>query len=390
MSGISKKLAARTKEITPFIVMEILERAHALEAAGEHVVHMEIGEPDFNTPEAVKETARRSLDENRTKYTHSLGLPELRVRIAEHYAREYGVDIDPERIIVTTGSSGGMLLLFSAVIDPGDRVLITNPCYSCYPNFIRLAGGIPQRVLMGEETGWQINPEGFRQAADSDTKAAVINSPANPTGIVLAPEVLAEFARVAEEKDFLIISDEIYHGMVYKGRANTILEYTDQAVVINSFSKLYAMTGWRLGWLVIPPDLVRPIQTLQQNLFISAPTISQEAALAALDDPDGEIKRMIALYDKRRQWLIPQLRKLGFGIAAEPTGAFYVLANAKHLSSDSYGLALEILEKAKVALTPGVDFGDAAEGYLRFSYANSLAELQEGCRRLEAWLKTRD
>jgi len=382
---ISKKL----KDITPFIVMEILERAQAMEAAGEHVVHMEIGEPDFPTPEAVRQAALRTIEADRTKYTHSLGLLQLRQQLSEHYAQEYGVDIDPQRIIITTGSSGGMLLIFSALIDSGDRVLLTDPCYPCYPNFIRLAGGTPDFIPLSETQGWQIDPDRFEIATQGGAKAAVINSPANPTGIVLSAPVMAELAKTAAKNDVLLISDEIYHGMIYEGHGHTILEFTDEAVVINGFSKLYAMTGWRLGWIIVPPALVRPIQTLQQNLFISTPTISQEAALAALNDARPEIKKMIALSDERRRWLVPRLRSLGFKIPTTPTGAFYVLADASHLSMDSYSLAINILEQAKVALTPGVDFGAAAEGHLRFSYANSLEELRLGCRRLEDWLNQR-
>ncbi len=379
---ISKKL----KDITPFIVMEILERAQAMEAAGEHVVHMEIGEPDFPTPKAVRQAALRTIEADRTKYTHRLGLLQLRQQLAEHYAREYGVDIDPQRIIITTGSSGGMLLAFSALIDAGDRVLLTDPCYPCYPNFIRLAGGKPDFIRLSEAQGWQIDADRFRDAARGGAKAAVINSPANPTGIVLSAPVMAELAKSAVENDVLLISDEIYHGMVYEGHGHTILEFTDEAVVINGFSKLYAMTGWRLGWIIVPPPLVRPIQILQQNLFISAPTISQEAALAALTEARPEIAEMITLYDERRRWLVPRLQGLGFKIPTTPTGAFYVLADASHLCTDSYSLAIDLLEQAKVAVTPGVAFGAAAEGHLRFSYANSLEELRLGCDRLEDWL----
>ncbi len=382
---IAKKLA----DITPFIVMEILERAQTMEANGEHVVHMEIGEPDFPTPSAVRDAALETIKADRTKYTHSLGLPQLRNSISEHYAKEYGVHVGPERIIITTGSSGGMLLLFSALIDQGDRVLVTDPCYPCYRNFIRLAGGTPNYIPMSEEEGWQIDPARFRTAAAAGAKAAVVNSPANPTGVVLPAPVMAELAKAASENDVLLLSDEIYHGMIYEGHGHTMLEFTDETVIINGFSKFYAMTGWRLGWIIVPPRLVRPIQILQQNLFISAPTISQEAALAALSDSRAELERMTKLYDERRRWLVPRLRDLGFGVPIAPTGAFYVLANAKHLNTDSYSLALEILKEAKVAVAPGIDFGAAAEGYLRFSYANSLAELREGCSRLEAWLKRR-
>jgi len=380
--------AKRSSTIRPFIVMEILERAQAMEAEGENIVHMEIGEPDFQTPEAVKEAAHEALRGDRTKYTHSLGLPELRRAIGRHYGREYGVEIDPERVIVTTGTSGGMVLTFATLVDPGDEVIISDPGYPCYPGFIDLVGGTAVSVPSRVENGWQPSPEEMSGAVSPATKAIVINSPANPTGAVWSPSTLSAIAGLGGAGR-IIVSDEIYHGMVYEDRARTILEFTDEAIVINGFSKLHAMTGWRLGYLIVPPELVRPIQKFQQNLFISAPTLAQEAAVAALEKAGDDIKRMVAVYDERRQWLVPALRNLGFGITVEPTGAFYILADARHLDEDSNRLALEILEKAKVAVAPGVDFGPSAEGYIRFSYATSLENIKEGCRRLGDWLETR-
>jgi len=381
-------IARRALALRPFLVMEILERAKAMEAQGENIIHMEIGEPDFQTPDVVKEAAHEALRRDLTKYTHSLGRPELRNAVAGSVAREYGVDVDPERIIVTTGTSAGMLLTFAALLDPDDEVIISDPGYPCYPGFINLVGGRTVAVRLREEAGWQPSPAEIGASIGPKTKAIVINSPANPTGTVLTESTMAEIAALAAPGR-LAISDEIYHGMVYEGRAHTILEFTENALVINGFSKLHAMTGWRLGYLIVPSWLIRPIQKLQQNLFISAPTISQAAGLAALEKAGPEIDRMVALYNERRLWLVPALRKLGFGIAADPTGAFYVLVNAEHLSPDSYSLALEILEKAKVAVTPGIDFGPGAEGHLRFSYATSLENIKEGCRRLGEWLKTR-
>lgn len=381
-------VAQRALDLRPFIVMEILERAQAMEARGENIIHMEIGEPDFQTPDVVKEAAHEALRRDLTKYTHSLGLPELRRAITESYGRAYGVEVDPERVIVTTGTSAGMLLTFSAMLDPGDEAIVSDPGYPCYPGFINLVGGRTVAARLREEAGWQPSPKEIERSIGPKTKAVVINSPANPTGTILPGATMDELSQLAAPER-LIISDEIYHGMVYEGRAHTILEFTENAVVINGFSKLHAMTGWRLGYLIVPPELIRPIQKLQQNLFISAPTVSQIAAVAALNEAGPDIDRMVATYNERRLWLAPALKELGFGIAADPTGAFYVLVNAGHLNPDSYSLALEILEKAKVAVTPGIDFGPGAEGHLRFSYATSLDHIKEGCRRLGEWLKNR-
>jgi (5-formylfuran-3-yl)methyl phosphate transaminase len=374
--------------MSPFMVMEILEKAQAMEAAGRHVVHMEIGEPDFTTPESVKQAAGRCLLENGTKYTHSLGLAELRAAIADSYRRNYGTSIDPERVIVTTGTSGGMLLAFAALIDPGDEVVVGDPGYPCYHNFIRLVDGQTVLYRLREEDGWQLSADALRPQISPLTKAIVVNSPTNPTGTVLTAGSLSTAADLCPP-GAVVISDEIYHGMVYEGRARSILEFTDRAVVVNGFSKLYAMTGWRLGYLIVPPELIRPIQKLQQNLFIAPPSISQWAAVAALTSAAADVSRMVKTYDERRRWLLAELKRLGFGIPVEPTGAFYILADARHLSDNSYDLAIELLEQAGVALTPGSEFGEAAEGYLRFSYGNSLDQIKEGCRRIEAWLEGR-
>lgn len=381
-------VAQRALTLRPFIVMEILERAKAMEARGENIIHMEIGEPDFQTPDVVKAAAHEALRRNLTKYTHSLGLPELRAAIAGSYVRNYGVEVDPERVIVTTGTSAGMLLTFAALLNPEDEVIVGDPGYPCYPGFINLVGGRIVAVRLREEAGWQPATEEIKALIGPKTKAIVINSPANPTGTILPKGTMDDLSRLAGPER-LIVSDEIYHGMVYEGRAHTILEFTENAVVVNGFSKLHAMTGWRLGYLIVPPALVRPIQKLQQNLFISAPTVSQIAAVAAVNEAGPDIDKMVDIYNERRLWLVPALKEFGFGIAADPTGAFYVLVNAEHLSPDSYALALEILEKAKVAVTPGIDFGPGAEGHLRFSYATSLDNIKEGCRRLGEWLKKR-
>jgi aspartate/methionine/tyrosine aminotransferase len=379
-------ISKRAREIPPFIVMEIMEKAKALESQGQKVIHMEIGEPDFSTPEVVKEAARRAIEADKTQYTHSLGLYKLRKSITNHYFSKYEVEISPDRVIITEGTSTGMLLVFAAIIDLGDQVILSNPCYSCYPNFVKVMTGEPVFVRISEEGGFEYQASEIKKQISSNTRAIMINSPANPTGVVLSEQTMKEIAALATD-NCLVVSDEIYHGMVYEGKEHTILEYTDKAVVINGFSKLYAMTGWRLGYLIVPDKLIRPIQKLQQNLFIAANTIAQWAAIAAIEEAEPEVKKMVSIYNERRQFLIPRLRELGFGVSVEPTGAFYILVNCREFMVDSYKFAMELLEKAKVAVTPGIDFGSGAEGYLRFSYANSLENLEEGCRRLEVYLE---
>ncbi len=378
-------IAKRAQDIAPFLAMEVLERAVELEAKGHHIVHLELGEPDFPTPACIQEAAARAVREGKTGYTHSLGILPLREAIAEHYHTKYGVQVSPERILVTTGTSPAMWMVFSAILESGDQVILSNPHYACYPNFIRFCGGEPVTVDVHEEDGFQFRPEAVRGRVGSRTQAIFLNSPANPTGTLLSAERMAALAGLGP----LIISDEIYHGLVYEGREHSILEFTDRAIVFNGFSKAYAMTGWRLGYAIVPPELIRPLQKMHQNFFISANAFVQAAGIAALRQAQPEVARMRAIYDERRRFVIPGLRRLGFGIAREPTGAFYVLGNAKRFTTDSYAFAFEILEQAKVGVAPGVDFGSNGEGYLRFSYANSKDNIAEALRRLEAYLHRR-
>lgn len=380
-------ITKRAKEIRPFIVMDVLERAQELESQGEHVIHLEVGEPDFDTPACVRAAGERAIREGKTHYTHSQGLLELRQAICEDYLKRYGVEITPEQVIVTSGTSPAMLLIFGALLEAGDEVIISDPHYACYPNFIRFVDGIPVRVPVAEEDGFQFRPEEIRRMVSPRTRAIFINSPANPTGNLLSPERMAEIAKIGP----MVISDEIYHGLVYEGEEHTILEYTDESFVLNGFSKLYAMTGWRLGYVIAPPRFVRPMQKMQQNFFISASAMAQWAGVEALrnEEAAAEVARMVSTYDERRRYMIQRLKKMGFGITVEPTGAFYVLANAKRFSSDSYSLAFDILHNAKVGVTPGVDFGPNCEGYIRFTYANSLENIAEGMDRLEQYLEAR-
>jgi aspartate/methionine/tyrosine aminotransferase len=382
---MEKAVSCRAREITPFLVMDILERAKELERAGEHIIHLEIGEPDFPTPGVVKDAACRALSGGETQYTHSQGMLELREVLCRYYHEKYGVTLSPEQFIVTSGTSPAMVLIFAGLLDPGDEVLLTDPHYACYPNMLRLVEAMPRYVRVREEDGFQFRPEELGSLLTPRTKAMIINSPSNPAGTLLSQRDLAALAELGP----FIVSDEIYHGLVYEGKEHTILEFTDRALVINGFSKLYAMTGWRLGYLIAPLGFVRPLQKLMQNFFISANPFVQRAAIAALTQAGPEVERMRATYDARRRFLLEGLKKLGFRIPVTPTGAFYVFVNARHLSPDSYALAFDILEKAKVGVTPGVDFGAGGEGFLRLSYANSLENLAEALRRLEKYLAER-
>jgi aspartate/methionine/tyrosine aminotransferase len=375
----------RTEEMTSFIVMDVLERACVLECEGRHIVHLEVGEPDFDTPECVKAAACQALTNGFTHYTHSLGLPELREAICEHYHASYGVRVDPGQVVVTSGSSPAIFMIFAALLEPGDQVILSDPHYACYPNFIKFVGGEPVTVPVYEEDGFQFRPEAIAAKLTPRTRAIFINSPSNPTGNLLSKTRMAAIAEMAP----WIVSDEIYHGLVYEGREHSILEFSDHAFVLNGFSKRFAMTGLRLGYLIAPKEFMRPIQKVQQNFFIAANSMVQKAGIAALKEAGGDVARMKRIYNKRRVYMVGRLREMGLGITVEPTGAFYVFANARHISNDSYALAFDILEKACVGVTPGIDFGPNGEGYLRFSYANSMENIVEGMNRLEAYLKTR-
>ena len=383
------RLARRIQEIEPFLAVEMGERAEALERAGIDVVHLEFGEPDFEAPLVVREALQRALKDGRTRYTHSLGILALREAIAEHYVTTYGVNVSPDQILVTAGTSPAMLLLFGHLLDPGDEVVLSDPYYACYPNFIRYADGRPVYVGVTEEDGFQYRPEAIRERLTARSRAIVINSPANPTGTVLSPERMAAIAELGREHGPLIVSDEIYHGLSYEAPDRTILEFTDRALVLNGFSKAYAMTGWRLGWVIGPREHIRALQKLYGNFFISTNEFVQWAGVAALREAGEDSRRFRAIFDERRRAMIAGLRSIGFGVGAEPTGAFYVLANARHLSSDSVSLAYEILDATHVAVTPGAAFGANAEGYLRFSYASSVERIQEGLDRIARFLSAR-
>ena len=372
----------RISGMTSFIVMDVLERAQEMERAGIDIIHLEVGEPDFPPPACVSTTIRRALEEGHTHYTHSLGMIELREAIAEHYRERYGVSVDPVQVVVASGTSPAMLSMFSVLLEKGSEVIIPDPHYACYPNFIRYLEGEAVTVRICEEEGFQYRPEAVRRAITAKTRAILVNSPANPTGMVLSADRMEEIAAFGP----YIISDEIYHGLNYEGREQSILEFTDRAFVLNGFSKLFAMTGLRLGYLIAPKEYIPTLQKLQQNFFLAPNSVSQFAGIAALKEGWDEVSRMRSIYDERRRYMIDRLRKIGFVIPVEPTGAFYVFVNARWISGDSYKLAFDILEEAHVGVTPGIDFGRGGEGFLRFSYANSMENIREGLNRLERYV----
>lgn len=366
--------------------MDILEEAQALEAAGRDIVHLEIGEPDFPTPRCILDAGVAALERGETRYTHSLGLPALREAICADYRSRYGVTVSPDQVIVTSGTSPAMLLVFSALCNPGDEVVLPDPHYACYPNFIRYLGATPRFFEIREDEGYQYDLARIKPLLSPRTAAIVVNSPANPTGAVLQPELLAELAELGP----YVVSDEIYHGLVYGGaEVHSILEFTDRAFVLNGFSKRYAMTGWRLGYAIVPPEFVQAIQVMQQNFFICAADFVQRASIAALEAAGPDVERMRAEYARRRDVLLRHLGSLGFHVQYDPQGAFYVLVDVQDLATDSLALARELLHEAEVAVSPGIDFGSKAEGHLRFSYANSIENINEGMRRLAEYVRGR-
>jgi aspartate/methionine/tyrosine aminotransferase len=369
----------RAERLQPFLAMEVMERAFEMERAGVRVLHLEVGEPDFAPPAPAVEACAQALRRGETHYTDSRGLAELREAIAADYARRFDAQVDPERVLVTSGTSAAMLLVFSLLVDEGSEVVMGTPHYPCYPNFIRVCGGTPVFVETDPARGYPLEPAAVRAALTPRTRAILISSPANPTGAVQSRETLEEVAALG----LPVVSDEIYDGLVYDGaRVTTALQVSDDAYVLDGFSKRYAMTGFRLGWLVAPPRALRLLQTLQQNLFISANHFVQRAGIAALRDGAATVDAMRAAYDKRRVLLAEGLRELGFGVPALPRGAFYVLADARAFDGDSRRLAFALLERAHVGATPGVDFGEAAEGWLRFCCAVSESTIEEALRQL--------
>ena len=379
------QLAARMAHIEPFEVMEIQTLARKIEASGGDVIHVEIGEPDFRTPQPIVEAAKRALDGRNMYYTSALGLMELREAISRFYSQRYGLAVPASRIIVTAGSSAALLLAFGVLLDPGDEVLQSDPGYPCNRHFARTLGAVPRLANVGPASRYQMTAEVARRHWGERTRAALVATPANPTGTMLTREEIRDLAKLAREKDGTLIVDEIYHGLVYDGAAPyTALEAGDDVFVINSFSKYWQMTGWRLGWLVAPPRYVREVEKLAQNLFISPSAVAQHAALACFEDATLEIvEARRRELDERRRFLIPALESLGFRVPVIPQGAFYIYADTSAVAPDSFALARSILTEAHVALTPGRDFGmNEPERHIRIAYTQTVARLGEAVTRI--------
>ena len=382
------KRAERMGSIQPFHVMALLARARELEAEGRSIIHMEIGEPDFVTPQPVIDAGIKALQAGYTHYTPAVGLQVLRERIAEFYRVRYGVDIDPQRVIVTPGASAALQLILAAVVNPGEQVLMADPGYPCNRNFVYLLNGQPLGIPVTAASNYQPTPQQVRDDWTEQVAALLVASPSNPTGTLLGEQTLREYHAIAAAQGGCLIVDEIYHGLVYGGQASTALAVSDEIFVVNSFSKYFGMTGWRLGWLIAPQAYVADMDKLAQNLFLAAPTIAQHAALKAFDEENINIlEARRHEFRQRRDFLLPALRDIGFDIPVIPDGAFYLYANCSRFTDDSFSFSSRLLEEAGVAITPGIDFGiNQPETHVRFAYTTSLENLQEGVRRLREFV----
>ncbi len=381
-------LARRMGEIEPFYVMELLGRARELEAQGRSIIHMEVGEPDFTTPQPIIDAAQQALTEGRTHYTPSLGLPELRQAVAEFYRTRHDVEVSPQRIIITPGASGALLLALGVLLNPGDEVLLADPGYPCNRHFVRFIEGKARAVAVGAESHYQLTAQHLSEQWQEHTVAAMLATPSNPTGTLIPPAELQAMNRLVRERGGRLLVDEIYHGLIYGEKTPSALALSDEIFLINSFSKYFCMTGWRLGWLVVPEAYISAVEKLAQNLFIAAPTLAQHAALAAFSPETTAILEQRRLeFQRRRDYLLPALRELGFEIPLTPEGAFYLYADCSRFSDDSYAFAKTLLEEAGVAITPGRDFGaNRSNQHLRFAYTTSMEQLHEGVSRLKAFL----
>ena len=382
-------LANRTFDIAPFYVMELLRRAKDLESQGRNIIHMEIGEPDFGTPKAIIDSGIKQLQTGNIKYTSAAGLSELREKIAAFYQTRYAVKLGTERIFITPGASGAFLLAFGVSVNPGDEIVMADPCYPCNSNFIRLFEGKAIALPVTAATNYQLTANLIEQHWNPSTKGVLIASPSNPTGTLIDADEFKRCIRTVHESGGCFFSDEIYHGLVYGKYAPTALEFSDNVFVINSFSKYFGMTGWRIGWLIVPEGLVDATEKLAQNIFIATPTLSQYAALAAFDPQNlDELERRRAKFASRRDFLYNALVNLGFEIPVRPDGAFYIYANCAKFTDDSYQFAVGLLEEEGVAVTPGLDFGNyLANVHLRFAYTTSIERMGDAVERLERFIK---
>jgi aspartate/methionine/tyrosine aminotransferase len=392
MNDIDSRLrtAARMAHIEPFEVMEIQTLAREVEAGGRDVVHLEIGEPDFTTPRPIVEAAKRALDTKALFYTSAVGIPGLRAAISGFYRERYGADVPPSRIVVTAGSSAALLLAFGVILDPGDEVLLADPGYPCNRHFVHTLGGTPRLVPVGPESRYQLTAPQARAHWNERTRIAMVATPSNPTGTMVTAAEIGEMAQLCRERGGSLVVDEIYHGLVYEGEgAFSAVGAGEDVIVINSFSKYFQMTGWRLGWMVVPPGLVREVEKLAQNLFISPSTLAQHAALACFaPETIAIVEERRAELDRRRRYLIPALEALGFRVPVIPQGAFYVYADCSALTADSFAFARDVLVKAGVAFTPGKDFGhNEPERHVRIAYTQPIARREEAVARLRRFLE---
>jgi len=380
-----RPFARRLQEIEPFRVVEVLTRAKQLEAAGMDVVHMEAGEPDFATARPIIEAGRSALDKGATYYSQACGIPQLREALSRFYQAEYGIDVDPRRILITPGGSGALLLIAALLLDPGDGMLMADPGYPCNRHFMRLVEGRGQLVPVTAAERYQLTAAKAAQHWQPNTIGALVASPANPTGEILTRQELVDLHATVKAKKGWLVVDEIYHGLTYGGiKAPSILEITDEAFVINSFSKYFGMTGWRLGWMVAPIAAVSELEKLAQNLFISMSTMAQYAVLAAFEPATRAIlDERRDIFEKRRDFLLPELRRIGFDIPNTPAGALYLYANVEKFTQDSMGFCLNLLEQHGIAITPGADFGSFRNNtHVRFAYTTSMEQLEKGVARL--------
>ncbi len=384
------EIAKRMQEITPFYVMELLQRAKQLEQQGRDIVHLEIGEPDFPTPDAIVTAGINFIKSGQVKYTPAAGLPELREKIAKFYQERYSIVVNSQRIFITPGASGAFLLAFGASLNAGDQVLLADPSYPCNSNFIRLFGAEPELIPVNVQTDFQLNANLICNHWQDNTKAVLIASPSNPTGTIISSNELQKSIDAVIRRRGCFFSDEIYHGLVYTKEAVTALQFSDQVFVINSFSKFFGMTGWRIGWLIVPEEYCYAVEKLAQNIFISTSSHSQYAALAAFEaDTLNELESRRIEFGRRGDFLYQQLQRLGFDCAVQPEGAFYIYANCRRFTDDSFAFARDLLETEGVAITPGKDFGNNdPEHFIRFSYTTNLDRLHEGVRRIERFITT--
>lgn len=382
--------SARSRAIEPFHVMSLLARANELQAAGHDVIHLEIGEPDFTTAAPIVAAGQAALAAGHTRYTAARGLPQLREAIAKHYLSRYELSIDPERVLITPGGSGALLLASSLLVDPGKHWLLADPGYPCNRHFLRLVEGAAKLVPVGPDSRYQLNVDSVAAHYDNDTVGALVASPANPTGTVLTRDDLGCLSSALNARGGHLVVDEIYHGLTYGMDAASVLEVDNDAFVLNSFSKYFGMTGWRLGWLIAPPAAVPELEKLAQNLYISASSMAQHAALACFETDTLEIlEARRHEFARRRDYLLPALRELGFGIEAEPEGAFYLYADISAFGGDASAFCQHFIETEFVAFTPGIDFGHyRANQHVRFAYTQSLPRLEEAVERIARGLRT--